>query len=63
MKKEVTGEDVCAREEETCRVRVRKALQKHTEFKEETRQSGKKPERVKNVTVRHKFFLSLQVLP
>lgn len=47
MKKEVTGEDVCAREEETCRVRVRKALQKHTEFKEETRQSGSKPEECK----------------
>lgn len=35
-KKEVTGEDVCAREEETCGARVRKALQKHREFKGET---------------------------
>lgn len=54
---------MCAREEETCRVRVRKALQKHTEFKEETRQSGDEPERVKKAAVKHKFFLSLQVLP
>lgn len=63
MKKEVTGEDVCAREEETCRARVRKALQKHREFKEETRQRGNEPERVKNATVKQKFFLSLQLLP